>query len=82
MIVFEGQISGKCKEGVLRRGARISFIGGLITSILFAIPTVVLALKIDLIVLLFFLVLFLNQRNAMIRSVFQKQLIWCQGEMD
>lgn len=57
MIVFEGQISGKCKEGVLRRGARISFIGGLITSILFAIPTVVLALKIDLIVLLFFLVL-------------------------
>ena len=57
MIVFEGQISGKCKEGVLQRNARISFIGGLITSILFAIPTVVLALKIDLIVLLFFLVL-------------------------
>ena len=57
MIVFEGQISGKCKDGVLRRGARISFIAGLITSILFAIPTVVLALKIDLIVLLFFLVL-------------------------
>ena len=57
MIVFEGQISGKCKEGILRRNARISFIGGLITSILFAIPTVVLALKIDLIVLLFFLIL-------------------------
>jgi hypothetical protein len=57
MIVFEGQISGKCKEGVLRRGAKNSFIGGLITSILFTIPTVVLALKIDLIVLLFFLVL-------------------------
>ena len=57
MIVFEGQISGKCKEGVLRRGAKISFIGGLITSILFAIPTVVFAIKIDWIVLLFFLVL-------------------------
>ena len=57
MIVFEGQISGKCKEGVLQRNARISFIGGLITSILFAIPTVVLALKIDWIILLFFLVL-------------------------
>lgn len=57
MIVFEGQISGKCKEGVLRRGAKISFIGGLITSILFAIPTVVFAIKTDWIVLLFFLVL-------------------------
>ena len=57
MIVFEGQISGKCKEGVLRKGAKNSFIGGLITSILFAIPTVVLALKIDLIILLFFLVI-------------------------
>ena len=57
MIVFEGQISGKCKEGVLRRGAKNSFIGGLITSILFAIPTIILALKIDLIILLFFLVL-------------------------
>ena len=57
MIVFEGQISGKCKEGVLRKGAKNSFIGGLITSILFVIPTVVLALKIDLIILLFFLVI-------------------------
>ena len=57
MIVFEGQISGKCKEGVLRRGAKNSFIGGLITSILFAIPTIILALKIDWIILLFFLVL-------------------------
>ena len=57
MIVFEGQISGKCKEGVLRRGAKHSFIGGLITAILFAIPTVVLAFKIDLIILLFFIVL-------------------------
>lgn len=57
MIVYEGQISGKCKEGVLRRSAKYSFIGGIITSILFAIPTVVLALKIDLIILLFFLVL-------------------------
>lgn len=57
MIVFEGQISGKCKESVLRKGAKNSFIGGLITSILFAIPTVVLALKIDLIILLFFLVI-------------------------
>lgn len=45
MIVFEGQISGKCKEGVLRRGAKNSFIGGLIASILFAIPTIILALK-------------------------------------
>lgn len=57
MIVFEGQISGKCKKDVLRRSAKISFIGGLITSIIFAIPTVVLALKIDLIFFLFFLVL-------------------------
>ena len=57
MIIFEGQISGKCKEGVLRRGAQNSFIGGLITSILFAIPTIILALKIDWIILLFFLVL-------------------------
>ena len=57
MIIFEGQISGKCKEGVLRKGAKNSFIGGLITSILFAIPTVVLALKIDLIILLFLLVI-------------------------
>ena len=57
MVTFAGQISGKCKEGVLRRGAKISFISGLITSILFAIPTVVLALKIALIILLFFLVL-------------------------
>ena len=57
MIVFEGQISGKCKEGVLRRGTKNSFIGGLITSILFAIPTIILALKIDWIILLFFLVL-------------------------
>ena len=57
MIAFEGQISGKCKDGVLRRSAKISFIAGLITSILFAIPTVVLALKIDWIILLFFLVL-------------------------
>ena len=57
MIIFEGQISGKCKEGVLRRGAKNSFFGGLITSILFAIPTIILALKIDWIILLFFLVL-------------------------
>ena len=57
MIIFEGQISGKCQEGVLRRGAKNSFIGGLITSILFAIPTIILALKIDWIILLFFLVL-------------------------
>lgn len=57
MIIFEGQISGKCKESVLRRAAKNSFIGGLITSILFAIPTIVLAFKIDWIVLLFFLVL-------------------------
>ena len=57
MIIFEGQISGKCKKNVLRREAKISFFGGLITSILFSIPTIVLAFKIDWIVLLFFLVL-------------------------
>lgn len=57
MIIFEGQISGECKKGVLRRGAKNSFIGGLIASILFSIPTVILALKIDLIILLFLLVL-------------------------
>ena len=57
MIIFEGQISGKCKKNVLRREAKISFFGGLITSILFSIPTIVLAFKMDWIVLLFFLVL-------------------------
>ena len=57
MIIFEGQISGKCKKEVLRKGAKSSFIGGLITSIIFTIPTVIFALKINLIILLFLLVL-------------------------
>lgn len=53
MIIFSGQLSGKCKEDVLRRGLKISFIGGLITSIILGIPTVILAFKIHWIISLF-----------------------------
>ncbi len=57
MIVFEGPMSGECRKYLLRRNAKISFIGGLITSIIFIIPTVILALKVDLILLFFLFVL-------------------------
>ena len=57
MIIFEGQISGECKKGVFRRDAKIAFICGLITSIIFAIPTVVVAVTVHWLALLFFLIL-------------------------
>ena len=48
---------GNVRKAYRAEQQKNSFIGGLITSILFAIPTIVLAFKIDWIVLLFFLVL-------------------------
>ena len=57
MIIFEGQISGECKKGVFRRSGKIAFICGLITSIIFAIPTVVVAVTLHWLALLFFLIL-------------------------
>lgn len=42
MIVFYGQITGKCKEDVLRRDSKFGYLGGIITSIIFGIPAIIL----------------------------------------
>ena len=52
MIVFSGQLSGNCKQYVLHRESRFSFIGGMITAILFGIPTVIAAIMIHWIFIL------------------------------
>ena len=57
MIVFEGQISGECKKGVFRRSAKFAFFGGLMSSIIFSIPTIIVAITVHWLALLFFLIL-------------------------
>lgn len=57
MIIFEGQISGECKKGVFRRSAKFAFFGGLMSSIIFSIPTIIVAITLHWLALLFFLIL-------------------------
>lgn len=44
MIIFSGQLSGKCKRYVLHRESRIAFIAGIIAAIIFGIPAIIAAI--------------------------------------
>lgn len=64
MIVFSGQISGKCKEDVLRRGSKLGLIGGSIAAVIFGIPAIVLAFTIHWTISLFIPVFILAALSA------------------
>ena len=49
MIEFSGCLSYKCQKYILRKESRVGFIAGLITAIIFSIPTVLLAIKVHFI---------------------------------
>lgn len=53
MIIFSGEISGKCKKYALGRNQKAGFICGSITAIIFTIPTLIIASQTDWLFALF-----------------------------
>ncbi len=49
MIEFFGNLSNECQKYILRKESRIGLIAGLIVAIIFSVPSIVLAIKVNFI---------------------------------
>lgn len=53
MIEFYGTLSDECSKYVLRKSQKAAWFVGAIVATIFSVPTIILALKVDLIIIIF-----------------------------